>query len=183
MSALVPVAAAGVASLDLTRRVETHRLPARLPASVARALILRTVTPDYETQPPGLRVVSLRIEGEIPQEDLTRALEATREAMRPGKPSDCLQATARLRAVARMRPTITDDERLALIVYSEKLSAFPADVVAMASEQWLEMSPFWPSVSELLRMCEWAIQPRRALALELMRKLPEQPYEARPAHA
>jgi hypothetical protein len=55
------------------------------------------------------------------------------------------------------------DERLAMAVYSEKLAQYPADAVAAAGEKWMEISPFWPSVSEILRMCEWAMQPRREL--------------------
>ncbi len=102
--------------------------------------------------------------------------------MKPGDPADCLMATARLRAVARQQPVITSDERLALAVYGEKLAKYPVDAVAMACEKWLELSPFWPSISELLKMCEWAMAPRRALALEILIKLPEQPYTPRAPH-
>jgi hypothetical protein len=184
MSALVP-AKAPVVSIALARRIEAFGLPPsiahNLPASVAAALTLRKHSPEYETQPvAGLDYVAIDLGEVASRDDLAHALAVTQAAMKPGNPADCLMATARLRAVARQRATITSDEKLALAVYAEKLAKYPPDVVAMACERWLELSPFWPSVSELLRMCDWAMQPRRALALELQRRLSvEQPYTLR----
>jgi hypothetical protein len=150
---------------------------------VAAALTFRRGAPEYETQPvAGLDFVSVHLGEVSSREDLKLAYGAAREVMKPGNPADCLMATARLRAVARQRPVITSDEKLALAVYAEKLARYPVDAVALACERWLELSPFWPSISELLKMCEWAMAPRRALALEILRKLPEQPYTLRTAH-
>jgi hypothetical protein len=95
--------------------------------------------------------------------DLEKALVVAKDACRSGGPADCLEATARLSAVARRQPTVTSDEELALAVYAEKLAKYPVDAVAAACEKWMEISPFWPSVSEILKMCEWTMQPRREL--------------------
>jgi hypothetical protein len=189
MSAVVPMSRSGaVVSRSKAQQLERHGLPAALayslPASIAEALSFRKVSPEYETAPvAGLEYVRVELGGDVPAHDLALALEGAREAMRPGLPSDCLLATARLRAVARHRPTITSDEKLALSVYASKLARYPADAVAAACERWLELSPYWPSISELLKMCEWAMAPRRALALELHRKMPEQPYTLEAPHA
>ncbi len=105
----------------------------------------------------------------IPYDDLQQALEVAYLSLRPSGPADCLTATARLRAVARQRPSVEADEALSLTVYAEKLAKYPDDAVAMACEKWLETSPFWPAVSEILQACEWAMQRRRALAQMLER--------------
>lgn len=165
-------------SLGIARRIEAHRLPAsltrNLPASVAAALSLRTLAPEYETHPPlDLDLVSMSVDGVVSRDDLAAALEMAEQSLTPSGPADCLAATARLRAVARQRPVITSDERLALAVYAERLAKYPADAVAMACEKWFELSPFWPAISELLRMCEWALQPRRELVMALTRKMRE----------
>ena len=60
-----------------------------------------------------------------------------------------------------------------LTVYGEKLGKYPVDAVAAACEAWLDASPFWPSVSEILQACERAMQPRRELVLALTLKLRE----------
>jgi hypothetical protein len=167
-------ASASPVSVGAVRKIEAHRLPAsvarNLPASVAAALSFRAMAPEYETQPAlGLDLVSITITGGLSGNDLAAALVVVEQSLKPSGPADCLQATARLRAVARMRPTITSDERLALAVYGDRLAKYPADAVALACEKWIETSPFWPGVSELLRMVEWALQPRRELVLALAR--------------
>jgi hypothetical protein len=186
MNAIIQMQRHGaVVSRARAQQIEQFGLPASLayslPASVAEVLSFRRVTPEYQTDPlPDLQCVSVSLGEVASPEDLALAYAAARDvADEQGNPADSLLATARLRAVARMRPTITTDEKLSLAVYAEKLAKYPADAVARACEKWLELSPFWPSVSELLKMCEWAMQPRRALALELLRKLPEQPYQHR----
>jgi hypothetical protein len=133
---------------------------------------------EYEAQPPlGMDLVGMSIDGAVSAEDLSTALDLAEQSLKPSGPADCLMATARLRAVARQRPVITSDEKLSLAVYAEKLAKYPADAVAMASEKWFELSPFWPAVSELLRACEWAVQPRRELVLAVTRKLREDGHE------
>jgi len=178
MTNIIPSKSTAVVSMGLARRIEAHRLPASLayslPASVASALTFRTLSPEYETNPPlGLDLVALSLAGGLPRADAETALSVAQCSLQPSGPADCLEATARLRAVARQRAVITSDERLSLAVYGDKLAKYPADAVAMACERWLEISPFWPAVSELLRMVEWAMQPRRELVLALTLKLRE----------
>jgi hypothetical protein len=181
MNSVVPMQRRGAAvSLSRAQQLEGHGLPTSLayslPASVADALSFRRVTPEYQTEPlPGLQCVVVDVGEVASADDLALAHAMARDAVNEqGNPADSLLATARLRAVARQRPTITADEKMALAVYAEKLAKYPAEVVAMACEKWLESSPFWPSVAELLKACEWAAQPRRALALALFCKLPEE---------
>jgi hypothetical protein len=174
------VASQHVVSVGLARRLEAHRLPAsiarNLPASVAAALACRTMAAEYDQHPPlGLDLVVMSIEGAVSRGDLSTALALAEQSLKPSGPADCLMATARLRAVASHRPVITSDEKLSLAIYGEKLARFPADAVALACERWLEQSPFWPAVSELLRLCEWACQPRRELVLALTLKMREAP--------
>lgn len=167
-----------VSSVGIARHIETHRLPPgiarNLPPAIAAALTFRTMAAEYETDPPlGLALVGISVAGAVSRADLATALDLAEQSLRPSGGADCLMATARLRAVARQRPVITSDERLALAVYGEKLAKYPADAVAMACEKWLETSPWWPAISELLRLCEWALQPRRELSLALTRKIAE----------
>jgi hypothetical protein len=173
MTALI-VSNPGVMSVGIARRIEAHRLPAslarNLPPAVAAALSFGTMAAEDAA---GGDLVTIAIGGAVSRADLATALDLAEQSLKPSGPADCLLATARLRAVARHRPTITADEKLALVVYAEKLGRYPADAVAMACERWFETSPFWPAVSELLRMVEWALQPRRELALALTRKMQE----------
>lgn len=174
MSGALPV----VVSVGIARRIETHGLPAslarNLPASVAAALSFRTMAAEYgETQPPGMDLVAIEIGGSVSRADLAKALDLAEQSLKPSGPADCLAQTSRLRAVARQRPVITTDEKLAVVVYGEKLAKYPADAVAMACDAWLERSPWWPAVSELLQMVERVLQPRRELVLALTRKMQE----------
>ena len=163
-----------VASVGIARRIEAHRLPAtiarNLPPTVAAALSFGTMATEDAA---GMDLVTIAIDGAVSRADLATALDLAERSLKPSGPADCLTATARLRAVARQRAVITSDERLALAIYAEKLARYPADAVALACERWLETSPFWPAVSELLRMVEWACQPRRELVLALTRKMQE----------
>jgi hypothetical protein len=153
-----------------------------LPESVARRIRWTSGAAQFESEPRlGLPFVSVDF-AELPRKpDLEAALETVRTAMAPGGPADCLQALARLRAVSRKQPTMMTDERLAMAVYSEKLAQYPADAVAAAGEKWMEISPFWPSVSEILKMCEWAMQPRRELVRVLESALRDAPPVAGPS--
>lgn len=146
----------------------------RLPDTVAKRLRWRRMAVDYSaTGWPVVFVSGLEWQDlvAIPELDLERAVSVARAALEPSQGSDCLAATLRLQAVARRRSTIAEDEELSLVVYADKLARYPADAVAAACERWLETSPFWPSVSELLQACEWAMQPRRELVQALTKAL------------
>lgn len=164
----------------------TTALPARfvgafgnfagLPASVAAIVRWHESVPDYS--PLGWPTVHIRSFADsndvvaLGRVDIERAIAVVEQSLAGDGPAPCLTATARLRAVARQRPTVEADEELALAIYAEKLAKYPADAVARACEKWLETSPFWPSVSEILQACEWAMQPRRALLAKLRDALP-----------
>lgn len=147
---------------------------AQLPLSVTQWLRWHLYNPEYAPKRWAVAVVKemhWREIVHIPRQDLERALGIARDLLQPSKPSECLAATVRLQAVARRQPSIADDEKLALSIYAEKLAKYPASAVEMACEKWLETSPFWPSVSELLEACEWAMTPRRTLAFEIAKAL------------
>lgn len=174
MSGDITLASVSPVSVGIVRKIEAHGLPAsiarNLPPAVASALSFGALPAEYGGGNP---LVTIAIEGNVSRADLARALALAEQSLSPSGAADCLTATARLRAVARQRPVITSDERLALFVYGEKLSRYPADAVALACERWLETSPWWPGISELLQMVEWACQPRRELVLALTRKIAE----------
>lgn len=142
----------------------------RLPASVAAALTVVPFTPQFATGADdglALPLVSIRLPAGLARRDLAAGLEHARRACAPAGPAEALLATARLRVATRQRAMAAEDEALMLAVYGEKLGRYPADAVAAACEAWLEASPFWPSVAEILRACERAMQPRRELVLAL----------------
>jgi hypothetical protein len=163
-----------VVSVGIARHVEAHGLPAtiarNLPPAVAAALSFSTMAAENAA---GGDLVTIAIDGTVSRADLATALDLAEQSLKPSGPADCLTATARLRAVARQRPVITTDEKLAIAIYGEQLAKFPADAVALACERWVQTSPFWPAVSELLQMVERVLQPRRELALALTRKIAE----------
>lgn len=137
---------------------------ARLPARVVAALRWSSSVPEFESEPKlGLPRVSASFALLPDRADLEDALPIAQAACATGSPTACLTATARLAAVAVTRPTAQTDHKLAMAVYAEKLAQYPADVVAQACEVWMGRSPFWPAVSEILKVCEWVMQPRREL--------------------
>lgn len=161
----------------LVERLEAHGLPASvaagLPPSIATALTFRPYTPEFDAeQLRGLNMMEIRLAptGPAPShEDLAAGLRLVETSLKPGGPEACLAATMRMRVSTRQQQTVAQDVKLMLIVYAEKLANYPADAVAAACEKWLEASPWWPAVAEILPYCEWAMQPRRALRLELTR--------------
>lgn len=145
-----------------------------LPATVAHWLRWRSVSPEYSAL--GWPIVSLAELDwpalvAMPKSDLEQALVVAQQALVPSSSAHCLKATARLRAVTTRRKPVEEDEALAFAVYADKLRKYPAEAVAIASEKWMESSPFWPAVSEILQACEWAMQPRRALVQVLEKGL------------
>jgi hypothetical protein len=145
-----------------------------IPASVANALRFRPWSPQYASEPSFGAGVSIELDGDLlPIEDLHAARVVAIAGIKPGLMSSCLQATVRLKAVAVRRPTVESDEKLAMVVYAEKLGRYPADAVAQACEMWIERSPFWPSVSEILKACEHVMRPRRELMMVVDRALQE----------
>lgn len=137
---------------------------AKLPAPVVSALRWSSSVPEFESEPKlGLPRVSARFLQLPDRAELEDALPAARAACTAGTQAACLKATARLAAVAVTRPTAQTDQKLAMAVYAEKLASYPPDVVAQACEVWMGRSPFWPAVSEILKVCEWVMQPRREL--------------------
>lgn len=147
---------------------------ARLPAAVAAALVVGPFAPEYPSGADlALPLVMITLPATLARADVSAALDVANRACVPAGPSAALLATARLRVGTRQRPMAREDETLQLALYGEKLARYPADAVAAACEAWLEASPFWPSVSEILQACERAMQPRRELVLALTLKLRE----------
>jgi hypothetical protein len=171
---------------SLVAHLKTHGLPAAfaasLPRSIATALTFRPYTPEFDAdQLLGLNMMEIRFNPTAAapsQEDLAAGLRVVEASLKAGGPEACLAATMRMRVSTRQQQTVAQDAKLMLIVYAEKLANYPADAVAAACEKWLETSPWWPAIAEILPYCEWAMQPRRVLRVELMRAVGTLPKAA-----
>lgn len=156
-------------------------LAKQLPRPLVEALAVTQRMPEFvEPSAPvlPLTVMALRPVMPVSATDLQAALDVVEVAMRPGREADVIKAMLRMRVVTRSREMGRADEELMWSVFAEKLAKYPADAVAAACERWLETSPFWPSVSEILPYCEWAMQPRRELQVLLLRALGRLPGQA-----
>lgn len=165
-TAIVPAAVAAAVRQSLPADVVRG-----LPPAVASSLIASGFSPQFDdgaAPMPPMTSIDLRPGAIVGRDDLDAALAAVGRSMEPGGGAPAIASLARLRLATRHRELSDTDEELTLTLFAEKAGQYPADAVAMACERWAETQVFWPSLAELLSMCEWAMSARRSLRMALL---------------
>jgi hypothetical protein len=142
-----------------------------LPPSVILSMRFKAFVPEFTTGAALPPMMSISLASAPSEADASLSLAAVERSMAGCFEDEAIGATARMRVATKQRPMDKGDELLMLTVYGEKLAQYPADAIAIACEKWLETSPWWPAIAEILPYCESAMQPRRSLRLELVRAL------------
>lgn len=181
-------AARPVASAATVERLKDYGIPesasSRLPRPIAYALLCHREAPQFLSERGlALPIATFGFDDAMPQtrQDLEAALAVAQDGLERGGPADCLMAMSTMRACTRQRQTLLIDEQLMLATYAEKFAKYPAHVVARACDKWMETSPFWPAISELLPYCDWALQTSSALVFALKKALGH--FERGPSNA
>lgn len=99
--------------------------------------------------------------------DQERALAVIENTLQPAPKAEIVRWLAGLRAITAHRQIEDRDLQLAMTVFVERLSAYPADVVqhVLLRERW----KFWPALAEVEERCDALVAPRQRLALYVRR--------------
>lgn len=112
--------------------------------------------------------------GHLTPSELSEAHRSLSLALLPADDTTLVKHLVRLRVSTASRQVSDLDQDLVLEAYAETLAEYPADVVASAMKRAPKLFKFWPTVSELVEMCEWRSRKRRlmlhAIEQELARR-------------
>lgn len=99
--------------------------------------------------------------------DQEMALSVIENTLQPAPKAEIVRWLAVLRAITAHRQIEDRDLQLAMAVFVERLSAYPADVVhhVLLRERW----KFWPALAEVEERCDALVAPRQRLALYVRR--------------
>jgi hypothetical protein len=75
----------------------------------------------------------------------------------------------RLRICTASRSSGTEDTKLMVRVYTDRIAQFPEDVAVWVIRQWSETEKWWPSLGELVTRMDELMVERRAILAELER--------------
>lgn len=99
---------------------------------------------------------------------MARIAKATLDdAMKPLTHNDVVAELTGLRALTKSRASDGDDLKLLLTAYTQRLRAYPADVVREVLTSWANRETFFPSWAELKgeldRLSNWRVRTRAVL--------------------
>lgn len=69
----------------------------------------------------------------------------------------------RLRAMTKAKAESGIDMEIAIEAFTDELAKYPPDVVRASCRKYARMNTFWPSLAELVEMCDRLVRRRRAL--------------------
>jgi len=142
-------------------------MEALLPRSVASSLSLK------EREWVGengydFEVIGAELSQEVPEEDRAKGLAMFEAVCRPAPPQDIVVALGKLRMLTAAKKENGDDMDARIIIYAEKLSEYPGDIVLDALKRLPKMSKWFPTWHEIYQMVEWRAK-RRQVQLDALR--------------
>jgi hypothetical protein len=124
------------------------------------------IDPEYGYQPLGERQFFLDASAATPCE-IELARDVALQACATGSRNGVMAELGRLRICTASRSSGTEDTKLMVRVYTDRIAQFPEDVAVWVIRQWSESEKWWPSLGELvIRMDELMVE-RRAILAEL----------------
>lgn len=114
----------------------------------------------------GLRNIAV-VKGAMP-DDVAAALAEIERLCGSSTPAAASKKLAELRVLTAHRARDGIDVELMAGAYTERLAAYPADIVVAAVEGWANREEFWPTWAELKAECDKRMRGRKMIRQALV---------------
>jgi hypothetical protein len=135
----------------------------------------------------GVRVTDVKVRAHADPATIAFCRQRVEDLCEPCDPKLAAKKLAELRVLTAHRARDGVDVELMAGAYTQRLAAYPADVVVEACDGWSNREEFWPTWAELKAECDKKMRGRKQLlnALREWRPPPPKPAEPpkRTAHA
>jgi hypothetical protein len=120
------------------------------------------IDPEYGYEPLGERVLVCDACLALP-DDIEGARDILLQACAASERNTVMAELGRLRLVTSSRNSGTEDTKLMVRVYTDRIAQFPEDVAVWVIRQWSEAEKWWPSLGELVTRMDGLMVERRAM--------------------
>jgi hypothetical protein len=129
----------------------------------------------------GVNITGVRVDKDADQAMVTACLRDVMDICDPCDPQLAARKLAELRVLTAHRARDGVDVELMAGAYTERLAAYPQDIVVAAVDGWANREEFWPTWAELKAECDKRMRGRKMIRQALVEwRAPAKPKELPP---